>query len=88
MAYAIERGLRRFDFTIGDEHYKDEWCDQRLDLFDYSAAATWRGLTASATSKVRRSLKRFIKQTPPLWRLVTRLRSSFGKYAPPPARTA
>ena len=27
MAYAIARGLKRFDFTIGDEPYKLEWSD-------------------------------------------------------------
>ncbi len=59
MAHAIGRGLRRFDFTIGDERYKSEWCDQHLRLYDYSAAATWRGWPASALSAARRRLKRY-----------------------------
>ena len=46
-----------------------EWCDLRLKLYDYSAAATWRGWPASASSSVRRRLKRFIKQTPLAWRI-------------------
>ena len=78
MAYAIKLGLRRFDFTIGDETYKNEWCDLRLKLYDYGAAATWRGWPASASSRVRRRLKRFIKQTPLAWRLATRLRGALG----------
>jgi len=78
MAYAIKRGMRRFDFTIGDERYKNEWCDLRLKLCDYSAPATWRGVPASAAAKVRRRVKRFIKQTPLVWRLVSQLRSAFG----------
>ncbi len=78
MAYAITLGLRRFDFTIGDERYKSEWCDLRLKLYDYSAAVTWRGWPASAAAKVRRRLKRFIKQTPLAWQLVSRLRSAAG----------
>jgi len=78
MAHAIKLGLRRFDFTIGDEHYKDEWCDLRLKLFDYSAAATWRGWPSTVASIVRRRLKRFIKQTPWAWRLVCRFRPAFG----------
>lgn len=78
MGYAIKRGLRLFDFTIGDEGYKNEWCDLRLALYDYSAAATWRGLPWSAASKLRRRIKRFIKQTPVAWELATRLRSAFG----------
>jgi CelD/BcsL family acetyltransferase involved in cellulose biosynthesis len=83
MAYAIGRGLRRFDFTIGDEYYKSEWCDVRLELFDYSAAATWRGLPVSIASQIRRRLKRVIKQTPAVWRLVSKLRSTYGALTQP-----
>ena len=48
LKYAIERGLQRFDFTIGDERYKLEWCDSSLKLYDHAAAATWRGWPACA----------------------------------------
>jgi CelD/BcsL family acetyltransferase involved in cellulose biosynthesis len=78
MAHAINRGLRRFDFTIGDERYKNEWCDQRLRLYDHSAAATWRGWPASVLSAARRRLKRYIKQTPAVWRMASQLRSIYG----------
>jgi CelD/BcsL family acetyltransferase involved in cellulose biosynthesis len=74
LAYAIRRGLRHFDFTIGDERYKAEWCDRRLNLFDYGAAATLRGWPVSAWSMAQRRLKRFVKQTPVIWQLATRLR--------------
>jgi CelD/BcsL family acetyltransferase involved in cellulose biosynthesis len=80
MAYAIDRGLKKFDFTIGDERYKSEWCDERLRLFDYSAAATWRGSPASALSTARRRVKRYIKQTPAIWHLASRLRAAFGAW--------
>ena len=78
IAYAIGRGLRRFDFTIGDERYKNEWCDGHLRLYDYSAAATWRGWPASTASVARRRLKRYIKQTPAAWRAASQLRSLYG----------
>ena len=48
LAYAIDHGLRLFDFTIGDEQYKPEWSDLRMKLYDYSAATTWRGWPASS----------------------------------------
>ena len=44
LKFAIERGLKRFDFTIGDEPYKRDWCDAEQLLYDYSASATLRGL--------------------------------------------
>jgi CelD/BcsL family acetyltransferase involved in cellulose biosynthesis len=78
MGYAIARGLKTFDFTIGDERYKSEWCDVRLQLFDYSAAATWCGWPASALSAARRRVKRYIKQTPVIWRLASQLRVAFA----------
>jgi len=80
MAYAIGRGLRRFDFTIGDERYKLEWCDTHVPLFDYTAAVTWRGWPARCSSIVRRRLKRFIKQSPHAWRLVGLVRSVAGSF--------
>jgi D-aspartate ligase len=78
LAHAIGLKLRRFDFTIGDEPYKQEWADTPLNLYDYSAAASWRGWPVNASSVARRRLKRFIKQTPFIWRLVSQLRSTLG----------
>jgi D-aspartate ligase len=78
LAHAIKLGLRRFDFTIGDEPYKQEWCDSSLKLHDYSTAATWRGWPSSLSSRGRRRIKRFIKQTPIAWRLVSSIRSALG----------
>jgi CelD/BcsL family acetyltransferase involved in cellulose biosynthesis len=43
MRYAIERKCDAFDFTIGDERYKSEWCDGVFKLYDHVSAATWRG---------------------------------------------
>jgi len=78
MAYAIGKGLRLFDFTIGDEPYKLEWSDIHVTLFDYVAAATWRGRAAAYCSMTRRRLKRFIKQTPLAWRLAGFFRAALG----------
>ena len=83
MAHAIGMGLKRFDFTIGDEPYKLEWSDTTLKLYDFAATATWRGLPARTASMVRRRVKRFIKQTPWAWRLASRTRSTIGPLAHP-----
>ncbi len=79
LAHAIRQGFKRFDFTIGDEPYKREWADSGLNLYDYSAASTWRGWPAALFSAGRRRIKRFIKQTPVLWKPVSRARSTIGK---------
>jgi CelD/BcsL family acetyltransferase involved in cellulose biosynthesis len=71
----IERGFRCFDFTIGDEPYKRDWCDTEMKLYDYLAAATMRGRLVVATTTALRRLKRFIKQTPALWYAFSKARA-------------
>jgi CelD/BcsL family acetyltransferase involved in cellulose biosynthesis len=78
LRYAIARGLKRFDFTIGDEPYKRDWCETEQRLYDYSAAATWRGWPAAVMSGSWRCIKRAIKQTAPLWNAVVRMRSAIA----------
>lgn len=79
LAYAIGRGLRRFDFTIGDEPYKRDWSDSAATLLDYRAAATWRGWPAFCRATLARPVKRFIKQTPWAWRAVSHTRAFLGR---------
>ncbi len=79
MQSAIERGLKVFDFTIGDERYKRDWCDTELKLYDFIAAVNWRGALAAAPMLAKQRLKRWIKQTPILWALASRLREFAGR---------
>ncbi len=78
MAHAIKLGLKRFDFTIGDEPYKREWSDTDLKLYDYTETASWRGFPVAWASRIKRRIKRFIKQTPVLWHLVSDARAAIG----------
>jgi CelD/BcsL family acetyltransferase involved in cellulose biosynthesis len=78
MAYAIGRGLKRFDFTIGDEPYKLEWSDTDTQLYDLTASVTWLGAPAALASEAFRRAKRTIKQTPWLWRIAEDVRSRLG----------
>jgi CelD/BcsL family acetyltransferase involved in cellulose biosynthesis len=79
LAYAIGRGLRRFDFTIGDEPYKREWSDSAVTLWDYRTVAALRGWPVFCRAALLRPLKRFIKQTPWAWRVVSRARALRGQ---------
>ncbi|HEY5305683.1 MAG TPA: GNAT family N-acetyltransferase [Pseudolabrys sp.] len=78
MQYAIEHGFKVFDFTIGDERYKRDWCDTELKLFDVIAAVNWRGQLVAAPMLAKQKLKRWIKQTPILWNAVIWLREFAG----------
>jgi CelD/BcsL family acetyltransferase involved in cellulose biosynthesis len=79
LAYAIGRGLWRFDFTIGDEPYKREWSDSAVTLWDYCTVARSRGWPAFCRAALLRPLKRFIKQTPWAWRVASRARALRGR---------
>jgi CelD/BcsL family acetyltransferase involved in cellulose biosynthesis len=78
LRYAIERGCKRFDFTIGDEPYKRDWCDTEQQLFDHTAATSLRGFPAAAVALGWRRAKRTIKKSAPLWNAAVRLRAAVG----------
>jgi CelD/BcsL family acetyltransferase involved in cellulose biosynthesis len=79
MRRAIAAKYTVFDFTIGDEPYKRDWCDRELALHDHLAAASVRAAPIAAMIVAARAAKRTIKQTPVLWRAFTRLRAIAGK---------
>ena len=69
MRYALEHGCTLFDFTIGDEPYKREWCDVEIRLCDYRLAGVVarlagggadgrRSVSSSAGSSATRRLGR------------------------------
>jgi CelD/BcsL family acetyltransferase involved in cellulose biosynthesis len=80
---AIGLGLRRFDFTIGDERYKLEWSDTALKLYDHVAAAAPLGWLLAKHAIASRRLKRLIKQNPRLFALFSRARSAVGALSAP-----
>lgn len=77
MRYALEGGRTFFDFTIGDEPYKRDWCDAELRLYDHVAATTPRGWVVATAMAGARRAKRAIKQSR-LWPAVMRLRARVG----------
>ena len=78
MHYAIDRGCRIFDFTIGDERYKRDWCDTELALYDYIAPVTWRGALVAMPMLAAQRMKRWIKQTPVVWSAFSAARAFVG----------
>ena len=77
MRYALERGCSVFDFTVGDEAYKRDWCDTEVKLYDFVASATPRGWVMATLLTAARGAKRAIKQSA-LWPALIRLRARLG----------
>eukprot|EP00439_Symbiodinium_sp_Y106_P089417 s1_g1953.t1 len=78
MRWAVGRGIDTFDFTIGDERYKHEWCETKIDLFDHLSASTFKGQLSQFKCRLMLAAKRKIKQTPVLWETFTKLREKLA----------
>jgi CelD/BcsL family acetyltransferase involved in cellulose biosynthesis len=78
LRHVIEQGFRSFDFTVGDEPYKRDWCDTELALHDYLGAVTIAGWPVAGMTAVFRRLKRHVKRSPGLWRAFSRARAFAG----------
>jgi CelD/BcsL family acetyltransferase involved in cellulose biosynthesis len=72
MRYAISRGFRHFDFTIGDHPYKLDWADETFTLYDYVGAPSWLGLPVAAKLILIPRAKQWLKTSPSLWKLARR----------------
>lgn len=79
LEWAIGRGLTVFDFTIGDEPYKRDWCELEQRLFDHVSGVTLLGRAVALWAETITRSKRAIKQNPMLWQAAQRLRRSFGR---------
>ena len=81
MERASANGHTVFDFTIGDEGYKDQWCETEISLFDHVEPNNLVGWLGLGPRIAYLEAKRFIKQTPVLWQGFTRLRAAKGMFA-------
>jgi CelD/BcsL family acetyltransferase involved in cellulose biosynthesis len=78
MRHFLERGSTTFDFNIGDEPYKREWCDAETKFYDYVSAATAIGWLAAQAMHAARGAKRVIKRNPSIWPVIRKARSMIG----------
>jgi CelD/BcsL family acetyltransferase involved in cellulose biosynthesis len=67
MRWAIAHKVGIFDFTIGDEDFKSQWCEESAPLFDSVAALTLRGTPIATTLSLGKRVKRAIKTSPALY---------------------
>lgn len=70
---ACRDGNAIYDYGVGDEHYKRLWCDQEIHHFDVVLPLTAKGHIYTGIKKPFMALKRRVKSSPGLTRLVRRL---------------
>ena len=66
MQWCVGQGIDVFDFTIGDEDFKEQWCEATLPLTDSVAALSARGAPAALALRSAKAAKRVIKTSPAL----------------------
>lgn len=79
MQWCCENGVEIFDFTVGDEPYKERWCEVSQPLYDSLLPGSAWGLVCTTAVDASRWLKRRVKASPTLFPHLLRLRArSFG----------
>ena len=57
--WCIENKIEVFDFTIGSENYKKEWCDNELKLNEISFSNNYKGNLYIILGKYKNFIKTF-----------------------------
>lgn len=76
--WSFANNVKRFDFTVGDEQYKDHWCDVEMQMHDRFDGTTIAGAVTSKVLVTATKLKRLIKTSETGWRVASRIRSYIG----------
>ncbi|TPK74644.1 GNAT family N-acetyltransferase [Mesorhizobium sp. B2-4-15] len=80
---ACETGFAVYDFSVGDEPYKRQWCDIETQHFEVLVPLTLKGRALALMLRQNARLKAFIKNSPAIWKLAKMLRrKSAGQAAP------
>lgn len=75
IAEACEQGFAIYDFSVGDEPYKRQWCDVELRHHDVLVPLTAKGKALALSLKAAARAKAFVKNSPGLWQFVKRARA-------------
>jgi CelD/BcsL family acetyltransferase involved in cellulose biosynthesis len=77
IAWSIKNGFKTFDFGVGDEPYKDEYCEETIPLYDHVAPGSLRGslvvVAGKGVNRLRRTAPWRVFKDSAAGRLVRRL---------------
>ncbi|BAB54328.1 GNAT family N-acetyltransferase [Mesorhizobium japonicum] len=82
---ACEAGFAVYDFSVGDEPYKRQWCDIETRHFEVLVPLTLKGRALAQTLRQGARLKTFVKNSPTIWKLTKVLRRKAAGQAAPAA---
>jgi CelD/BcsL family acetyltransferase involved in cellulose biosynthesis len=67
---ACEQGFAIYDFSVGDEPYKRQWCDLEIQHADVLVPLTFKGRAFAFALQRNERLKAYIKSNPAIWNLM------------------
>lgn len=79
---ACEDGCAVFDFSVGDEFYKRQWCDIETRHFDAWIPLTAKGHAMALAGIAMAGAKRMLKENRTVWSLAKRVRALRGSAEP------
>ncbi len=71
---ACEQGFAIYDFSVGDEPYKRNWCDLEIQHRDVLLPLTMKGRAFAFGLHQNARLTAYIKNNPAIWNLMKRVR--------------
>jgi CelD/BcsL family acetyltransferase involved in cellulose biosynthesis len=74
MEWCTRHGVEVFDFTIGDEAFKAQWCEASAPLYDSVAALSLSGLPGAVVLRSAIPIKRMVKASPIMHAAAQRVR--------------
>jgi CelD/BcsL family acetyltransferase involved in cellulose biosynthesis len=74
MEWCTQRGIDVFDFTIGDESFKGQWCEKSTPLYDSVATLGLAGLPRALALRSGKPIKRMVKASPAMHAAAQRVR--------------
>jgi CelD/BcsL family acetyltransferase involved in cellulose biosynthesis len=82
---AAESGFSIYDYSVGDEPYKRQWCDIETWYVDSYLPVSVRGAFLARVLLVMNRAKRTIRTNPTLWRAIRGIKRRFSKSESPAA---
>ena len=79
MRWCLEQGIEAFDFGVGEQGYKYDWCEEHVRLYATIKGCTAAGRVAAVWFGARARLKLLIKTSTILWPLAQAVRARFGR---------
>jgi len=79
---ACDDGFAVYDFSVGDEPYKRQWCDIEIVQYDAFVPLTMRGYALAAVMRAQNRAKSLIKNNPLVWKMAKALRKRTAATTP------